>query len=260
MSNKHGDFIWYELMTTDADAAAGFYQAVLPWKVGNQRDYREIQATEGAVGGMLPLSPEMTAGGAHPAWVGYIAVDDVDKMLASITAGSGKVYMPARDLPGIGRIAMVTDAQRAAFYVMKPIPPAGNRDKSSNAFAADRPMNGHCAWNELSTTDPAGALHFYGTRFGWVKDGEMDMGAFGKYEFIRHGAMIGAVMPKPPHVPISGWTHYFRVADIDAAAAAITAKGGKVLHGPIEIPGDEYSLNGMDPQGAAFGLVGKRKG
>jgi hypothetical protein len=33
-----------------------------------------------------------------------------------------------------------------------------------------------------------------------------------------------------------------------------------VLHGPIEIPGGDYSMNGLDPQGAAFALVGKRNG
>ncbi len=269
MTNKHGDFIWYELMTTDADAAARFYEAILPWTVGNQPDYREIQATEGGVGGMLPLTAEMTAGGARPAWVAYINVDDVDKMVESIEHGGGKVYMPARDMPGIGRFAMVADPQGASFYVMKPVPPADNPDMASNAFSYDRPREGHCAWNELATSDPADALHFYGQRFGWVKDGEMDMGPMGTYEFIRHighapdgspigKGMLGAVMPKMPQIPVSAWTFYFRVADIDAAAAAITANGGQILVGPMEIPGGEYSLNGMDPQGAAFGLVGKK--
>ena len=40
---------------------------------------------------------------------------------------------------------------------------------------------------------------------------------------------------------------------------AVTAGGGQILFGPMEIPGGEYSLNGLDPQGAAFGLVGPRK-
>jgi hypothetical protein len=40
---------------------------------------------------------------------------------------------------------------------------------------------------------------------------------------------------------------------------ATTAGGGRILHGPMEIPGDEYSLNALDPQGASFGLVGPRR-
>jgi len=33
MANHHGDFIWYELMTTDADGARAFYQAVVGWQI-----------------------------------------------------------------------------------------------------------------------------------------------------------------------------------------------------------------------------------
>ena len=32
MANQHGDFIWYELLTSDADAAARFYGAVVGWQ------------------------------------------------------------------------------------------------------------------------------------------------------------------------------------------------------------------------------------
>jgi len=35
--------------------------------------------------------------------------------------------------------------------------------------------------------------------------------------------------------------------------------GGQIFNGPMEIPGGEYALNAMDPQGASFGLVGPRK-
>ena len=69
-----------------------------------------------------------------------------------------------------------------------------------------------------------------------------------------------AMMRKPPHVPVAGWNYYIRVADIDSAKAAVEANGGKVLNGPMEVPGGDWVINGMDPQGAAFALVGARKG
>ncbi len=262
MANRHGDWIWYELMTSDAGAARAFYETVVGWDIdfepGGDMDYRMIAASEGLVGGMLQLSPEMTAGGARPAWVGYVLVDDVDKAVTSIEHGGGRVLMPGHDMPGVGRFAMVTDPQGAPFYVMKPIPPADNPDASSHAFAADRPMLGHCAWNELATADPEAALHFYGTRFGWVKDGDMDMGPAGKYHFLRHGAMIGGVMPKQAEAPVSAWSHYFRVADIDAAAETLKAHGGSMVMGPVPVAGDDFALMAFDPQGALFALVGKR--
>ena len=269
MTNHHGDFIWYELMATDADAAQAFYGPMLGWRFGGSDEYREIEGSDGGVGGMLQLTPDMTAGGAQPAWVGYILVDDVDKMVESVEQGGGRTFMPARDMLGIGRFAMVADPQGAAFYVMKPTPPADNPDMASNAFSYDKPRIGHCAWNELATSDPAAALHFYGQRFGWVKDGEMDMGPMGTYEFLRHTGrapdgsppgqgMLGAVMPKMPQMPVSAWTYYFRVPDIDAAVAYIEANGGTIVMAPTQIPGGDFSMNAIDPQGAHFALVGSR--
>jgi len=259
MANKHGDFIWYELLTSDADAAQAFYGSVLEWTIADSgmpsMDYRIINAGENSVGGLMAITAEMAANGARPAWVSYIAVNDVDDCVTSVEHGGGKTLMPAMDIPNVGRIAMVTDPQGAPFYVMKP----ASTDGESLAFSYDKPRIGHCAWNELVTSDQAAAWHFYGMRFGWVKDGAMDMGPMGQYEFIRHGAMLGAMMKGTPEMGPPHWSQYFRVVDIDAAVAAINAGGGQVVHGPIEIPGGDYALNGIDPQGAHFGLVGARK-
>ncbi len=38
MSNPVGSFIWYELMTSDPDAAAKFYGSVIGWSVGARSD------------------------------------------------------------------------------------------------------------------------------------------------------------------------------------------------------------------------------
>lgn len=270
MTNMHGDFIWYELMVPDRAAAEAFYGPIVGWQFSGPEDYRHIEASEGQIGGVLTLTQEMLDGGAYPGWMGYINVDDVDAMVDSIKSGGGTVHLDPRDIEGAGRIAMVADPQGAVFYVMKPKPPEGHTG-DSHAFSYDRPRMGHCAWNELSSTDPDGAKQFYGQRFGWVKDGDMDMGELGKYEFLRHAGqapegspmgagVLGAVMPKMPQMPCSAWSFYFRVPDIDVAAAAIGQSGGTMIQEPVEIPGGDYSLVASDPQGAAFGLVGPRKG
>ena len=270
MTNHQGDFIWYELMTPDADGARAFYEAVVGWHVeaaaSNPMGYRMIATKDGPVAGLMPLTPEMKAGGAEAAWLGHVVVDDVDEMGASVAAGGGTILRPPWTAPGIGRMAFVADPQGAPMYIMKPSPPAGNPDAESLSFSHDTPRVGHCAWNELATSDPAAALYFYGQQFGWVKGGEMDMGPMGKYEFLRYGrnpagsmnGMIGAVMPKILQMPVSMWTYYFRVADIDTAAAAITAHGGSIVQPPHEISGADFSMVGIDPQGAGFALVGSR--
>jgi predicted enzyme related to lactoylglutathione lyase len=257
MANRQGDFIWYELLTGDADAAQAFYASVVGWTVTNSgqpgMDYRILNAGEHSIGGLMGITPDMAAHGARPTWLGYIAVDDVDATVTAVGASGGGVMMPAMDIPDVGRIAMVTDPQGVPFYVMRP---AGEGD--SLAFAYDIPREGHCAWNELVTSDQAAAWAFYGDHFGWSKDGEMDMGPMGSYDFIRHGGVIGAIMKGTPEMGPPHWNQYFRVPDIDVAVKAVAAGGGSVVNGPMEIPGGEFALNGIDPQGAHFGLVGKR--
>lgn len=265
MANHPGDFIWYELITPDPDGAAAFYGPLLGWTVrsaGMQDvDYRLAATAESDVAGVMK-----TPDGASmpPLWLGYIAVDDVDEMVGSIRDAGGAVHMEPWDIPGVGRVSFVADPQGAMFYVMK----GAVENGASLSFSYDKPRPGHCAWNELSTSDPAAAMQFYCSRLPWAKDGEMDMGANGSYEFLRHTArgaegsmqgMLGAMMPKPPQMPVSAWTYYFRVADIDNAIAHIHSAGGSIAHGPMEIPGGEFAMNGVDPQGAYFALVGVRK-
>ena len=263
MTNPHGNFIWYELMSPDPDASKTFYEAVVGWDIegaqSGDMDYRMITIPgEENAGGLLGLTAEMQANGARPTWLGYVGVDDVDAMLGSIEHAGGRTLMPARDIPGIGRFAMIADPQGAPLYIMKPIPPAGQEDADSTVFSVDKPM--HVRWNELTTSDPDAAITFYKRHFGWHQEGEMDMGPMGKYRFLQHaGVAIGAVMPKPPQMPASLWSYYIGVDDIDRAIGAIEAGGGKVSNGPHEIPGGEYSLHAIDPQQATFGLVGPRK-
>lgn len=261
MANAHGDFIWYELLTTDANAAQAFYADIVGWSATDSGqsdiDYRILSSAEGSVGGLMQITGEMKSAGARPVWLGYIAVDDIDETVAAITAAGGVIRMSPMDIPHVGRIAMATDPEGAPFYVMR-----GASDEQSHAFAYDRPRLGHCAWNELATSDRAGAMQFYGDLFGWKKDGEMDMGPLGAYEFVRRDETAGifaGIMTRPREMPVSLWNYYFRVADIDDAVRRTRAGGGEVIVGPMEIPGGEFSVNAVDPQGALFAFVGPRK-
>jgi predicted enzyme related to lactoylglutathione lyase len=149
---------------------------------------------------------------------------------------------------------MVTDPQGVPFYVMR-----GASDRSSDAY--QRMGMGHVSWNELLTPDDAAALAFYDKQFNIKKVGAMPMGEMGDYSFIAHGSddAIGGVMKTPPGAR-SGWGFYFRVPEINAAKARVEAAGGKVLQGPMEVPGGEWVLNAMDPEGVAFGLVSPANG
>jgi predicted enzyme related to lactoylglutathione lyase len=257
MANRHGDFVWYELLTSDAEAAARFYGAVIGWQdrlaEGSVRGYRIFGIDGTDVGGFMPLPDGAEGAGMRPTWLGYVGVENVDATAADIVRDGGAEHMPPTDIPSVGRFAMLSDPQGVMFYIMR-----GALEGTSAAF--DQSRFGHCNWNELATPDPAAALAFYKARFGWEKGDAMPMGEMGDYQFItHHGETIGAVMKRTEGGPPSAWTFYFGVEDIDVAAQVVSGNGGTIHYGPAEVPGGVFIIVAGDPQGAMFGLVGPRK-
>lgn len=255
MTNKHGEFVWYELLTSDVEAAATFYAAVVGWQARSfdeTQGYRIFAAPDADVAGLMTIPEEAASAGMRPCWLGYVGVDDVDKAAADIAAAGGKQHVPPTDIPGVGRFAMFADPQGAPFYVMR-----GTSEGTSSSFAPCIP--GHCHWNELATTDQTAALGFYSQRFGWEKGDAMPMGEMGDYQFItHHGETLGAMMTGVPGGPPPMWTFYFGVEDIDATTKAAIQHGATVHHGPVQVPGGMFIIVASDPQGAMFGLVGPR--
>lgn len=258
MTDAHGDFVWYELMTPDPDSAQAFYGDLLGWKFEEAgfagQDYRAFHAGDAQVGGFLKLTPEMTEHGAQPSWVGYVRVDDVPAAVDKVREAGGHVFMEGGEVPDVGPFAMLADPQGAPFYVID-----DRSGQPSLAFAKHEPREGCCAWNELVTDDPAAADSFYRDLFGWTKGEAMEMGPMGLYQMYTHGDYgLGAMMKRPEEMPVSLWAFYFRVPEIDAAKTYVEANGGQVVNGPMEIPGGEYVLQGFDPQGAMFSIIGKK--
>lgn len=263
---KSGRFIWYELMTPDADAAAKFYGAVIGWKISDHAnpqasgmDYRMIGRSDGGqAGGVLLLTPEMLEHGARPTWLGYLQVTNVDSAIAAIEADGGKTLMPKNALP-VGTIAMMADPLGTPFYIMDPIPPPGSPDAQSDVFDPNAVQR--VRWNELASPDLARAKAFYAKHFGFEFNEVMPMGEMGDYCFIDHdGVRLGAIMQKPAASPIASWLFYFGVPSVPTAQAAIENGGGKVMHGPQEVPGDDVIVIATDPQGAVFGVVAPKSG
>lgn len=258
-TNPTGGYIWYELMTTDTDAAKAFYDAVVGWNIGEgvaeYQGYRMINRADGGVaGGVLPITDEMKQHGALPMWLGYVHVADADAAASTIEQAGGKKLMGPIDIPSVGRIAMVTDPQGAAFYIMKPIPPAGNENQQSDVFSPDQKQR--VSWNELSTSDPVAARKFYSDQFGWGSEEFMDMGDMGEYRFLDHdgqriGALCGVMQGQQPK-----WRYYFRVPSVSAAKDVAEQKGGAIHMGPHQVPTGDFIVIGTDPQGAEFALVG----
>jgi len=180
----------------------------------------------------------------------YVGVPKLEDAAAHITRLGGRETSPVIDVPTVGRMQMMADPQGAMFYIYEPAPDAEQRPEAA-------PEVGEVSWHELMTTDWSAAMKFYEQVFGWKPSQAMDMGPMGTYQmFDRPHGMIGGMMNKPKemaNVP-PNWQIYFRVPDVHAAAERIKANGGQILNGPMEVPGGDWVVNAMDPQGAAFGL------
>lgn len=255
VSTLLGRPLWYELMTTDMKSAETFYRNVLGWTTapfqGSPQPYTMFQRSgDVAVAGLMTRPEGMNA---PPFWAMYVGVPKLEEAAAHITRLGGKEVSPVIDVPTVGRMQMMTDPQGAAFYIYEP---ATTEQRPEGA-----PEIGEASWHELMTTDAPAAMTFYQKVFGWQPSEAMDMGPMGKYQmFNRPHGMIGGMMNKPPemtHVP-PNWQIYFRVPDINAAAERVKANGGQILNGPMEVPGGDWIVNAMDPQGAAFALHSKK--
>jgi len=254
--SQTGGFIWYELMSPDPEGSKTFYDAVVGWNVSEAapefNGYRMIGRSDGGfAGGVLPLTDEMQQHGARPIWLGYVHVADADGAVGAIEAAGGKSLM-VTDIPNVGRIAMVTDPQGAPFYIMKPTPADPNAKSDLFSPTAEQRIG----WNELSTTDPAGARTFYTGQFGWDDSEFMDMGEMGEYRFLsQDGTRIGALCGVMPGGNAK-WRYYIRVPSIAKAKETAEANGGTIQMGPHQVPTGDWIIIGTDPQGAEFALVG----
>lgn len=255
MVDRPGQFIWYELMTRDVQAAIAFYGTVIGWTARNSGiagvDYWLWTAAGVEVGGLMAIPPEAAAAGMRPIWLGYIDVPAVDAAVADIVAAGGAVHMPAMDIADVGRMAMVADPQGAAFYVMTPCGAGECR-----SYAPGKP--GHGGWHELHTQDGEAAFAFYSRQFGWAKSTAMDMGPMGTYQLFNAGGEAIGGMFNDAAFPRPAWVYYFNVDEITAARDRAAAAGGSIIVEPQEVPGNLWIIQGRDPQGALFALVGPK--
>jgi hypothetical protein len=246
MSYRYGKFTWFEHVSPDAAKAAQFHGDLFGWKVQPQAmgeaSYQMIASGGTGIGGFV-------RDGSLPAhWASWISVPDVDAAYSSALAAGAKPAMGPRDFADIGRGATFVDPTGARISVWHGT--QGDREDTDDTAVGD------WAWNELGTPDPAQALAFYESVFGYTHQ-DMDMGEHGMYHVIQtaDGRPRGGVMKLPHAGATPMWMPYVRVEDADAIASRVAPLGGKLLMAPEDIP--DVGRIGMlaDPMGAALGFI-----
>lgn len=248
-TQDHGRFVWYDLMTTDTQAAQPFYQDVVGWTTepvaNSAMPYTLWIGSQGPIGGIMALPEEAAKTGAPPQWMANVTVDDLDAAIGKVKQLGGQIYHGPAEIPNIGRFAVIADPQGASITMFKPIDTMAGHDVS-------RP--GEFSWNELATSDDEAALKFYGELFGWEKIDTIESETGRYLVYGRDGKPLGGIFNKPPMLPVSMWLYYVHVSDLDAAIARAKAGGGKLIHGPMTVGGGDRIAQLSDPQGALFAL------
>ena len=168
MVTSHGRFVWYELLTTDMEAAKAFYAEVVGWGTQDASmpdlPYTLFTAGEAPVSGLMDLPEDARRMGERPSWIGYVGVDDVDATADRIAQLGGAVHVPPKDILNISRFSVVADPQMATLALFKWLKPGREQP-------AELGTPGGVGWHELLAADWEKAWAFYSELFGWQKVG-----------------------------------------------------------------------------------------
>jgi len=245
-----GRFCWYELLTTDLEGAQDFYRRIVGWETGAWQgegpEYITWNNNGMPIGGVMQLPPDALAGGAPAHWMPYLSTPDVDATVARAERlGGGTIHR--MEIPEVGQLAVLRDPGGAVFTAYQPSGDTPGHD--------GEPALGEFSWHELVAGDLDAAWSFYADLFEWEKTTQMDMGEAGIYQMYgRGGKELGGMMNRSDDMPPPCWGLYILVSDVHASAELVKKLGGSVVIGPMEVPGGEFILQGIDPQGAAFAL------
>jgi len=249
-----GRFVWYELLTTDTEAAKEFYRPLTGWTnevwEGGGKPYTMWMTGDRGLGGIMELPPEAQAQGAPPNWLAYIATPDVDATVQQALELGAETVVEAMEIPTVGTMSILKDPQGAVFAVYTP--------ETAPPGISGPPEAGDFSWHELLTSDPEAGFSFYRTLFGWQETDTLDMGEMGLYRMYGRpgeGFPLGGIYKTPPQIQAPPhWLLYIKVPEMAQALKTVKAQGGQVLNGPEDVPGGDMVAQCLDPQGAAFAL------
>lgn len=242
-----GRLVWADLMTTDLEAAQAFYGDLFGWEFSGQlspgNPYVHTRSAGRDVGGMLQM--RMAGPGAHPMWLGYFTVTDLDGALARVEASGGRLVRPVMDLANAGRLGVIADPGGGAVTLFQPNLPTNG----------DLPIrHGDLEWAQLQAADPVAAAAFYRDVLGWTTT-DRPMGSFTCTVCASDGMDVAGIMPIMAEGAPTIWSYSFRSDDPDATVVRVVELGGSVLREPEDAPGIGRLATVADPQGVAFQVI-----
>ena len=213
---------------------------------------------------LQPLSPELTAFGSpagpsgafranvpsgFPGMVPYIAVPDVDAMLARIVAAGGAIEKPSWNVPMVGKLARFKDPSGTIYGLTGAAPPGGMPRVPMPVGSNPKPPAGAICHVEMYATDGAEAARFFKEQFGWGTLATMP-----QYVAFDPGAGVGGIFQS--HTPSLPAAAYIYATDVESKLAQIEGAGGKRMGEPMRMPGAGCFGYFKDPSLTSMGLIG----
>ncbi|GAB2656521.1 VOC family protein [Gordonia jinhuaensis] len=248
--------IWFDLMTSDADAAVSFYQQLFGWEAEDPNPdlggYRNFTLNGKRIAGLMSAADDS----APSVWSSYLHTADPDETLELVKAAGGTVMVPPMDVGDEGTMAVAIDAAGAVIGFWKP-----NKHKGF----ADWGVPGAPYWFECASQDYPRSLVFYpevvGARVETIIDNSaaevVEPGNPLRYAQVFFGDMayagiMDATNIFPPAMP-SFWQIYVTVEEVAATVETAEKLGGTVMMGATDTPyGTLATL--QDPNGAMISL------
>jgi len=115
---------WHELNTWEPEAALAFYGRTLGWEfeptsLPDGSGYWIARKDGKPVGGIFELTtPEYEGIPSH--WMTYLSVEDISKAEDATAKSGGEVMRAPVDVPGVGKLAVVSDATGAMIGLIEP--------------------------------------------------------------------------------------------------------------------------------------------
>ena len=118
---KHGAFSWFELMTTDVNAAKEFYRKLFDWNMKEipmeKMPYTVVKAGEDEVAGIMSMPPDSKE--MPPVWGIYLTVDNLAVTIDKAKELGGKILVEPMAIPDVGRFCVIQDPQGAWFAAIE---------------------------------------------------------------------------------------------------------------------------------------------
>jgi predicted enzyme related to lactoylglutathione lyase len=251
MTRPAGAPTWIDLLTCDPERARQFYPGLFGWTAGEASPefggYFMFFAGGQPVAGCMPNRPDS---GVADCWTVYLATDNVKALTERALARGGALREGPIDIADLGTEAVLTDAAGARIGAWQAGQFAGFAEQPAEA--------GRPAYFELLTRDYPGALGFYADVFGWEGTVMGDSPEFRLTALVDGEQTLAGIMDASAFLEAGQpdqWVVYVRVADTDAALAAVTRLGGAVVDPAVDTPYGRLAVV-TDPAGARFKLVG----